>query len=407
MNQQVPARITKADLVEKGMDALDPDRVGAVPVSSTAGGITFSTALEVMEFAKLLCTAGQAIPAPFRNNPGLCLAATFQAVEWHMSPLAVINKMYVVNDRIGYESQLVHAVIEARAPLRERLDFQFEGEGPDRVCKAIFRFMDGTERVYTSPKFKDITPKNSPLWKADPDQQHTYFSARAGSRRFCPDVIMGVYTREELAHDRNLGRPEEPDAATTTGIIDRLAANGVDRTEGHRPGHVESELSQVAAENTGPIIEASTDDAPKPQQASQPAHQPGRVKAGPQNRKRPKPGKPPTKAQAKAVADRAAARSKATQPAGKPAQAPGKGAAAPAATVEPGFDDDTPIAKVETPTQYLKWWERRVEAAKAKKEAATDVFEIYAGQDELRTKLAVPVSLRLKITDQLIPSINE
>jgi hypothetical protein len=43
-----------------------------------------------------------------------------------------------------------------------------------------------------------IEAQNSPLWKNDPDQQLFYYSSRAFCRRHFPDVLLGVYSRDEL-----------------------------------------------------------------------------------------------------------------------------------------------------------------------------------------------------------------
>lgn len=250
---------TKGDLARMGLDALDPQKAGAVTVSHSAGGVSFASAMEVMEFAKLMSVSSTAVPKHLRNNPGACLRIVFQAIEWRMSPYAVADKSYEVNDRIAYESQLVHAVIEARAPLRERLDCEYDGEAADRTCTVTGKFMDGTERKYTSPKIKEIRVKNSPLWQADPDQQLFYYSSRSWARKWCPDVLMGIYSREELREE-----PEE----TAPGLHARLA--GAERSEeGHTPGHVESELDQVAA-GVGKVIEA------KPEPEAQPVKRRGR-----------------------------------------------------------------------------------------------------------------------------------
>lgn len=229
---------TKGDLARLGMDALDRDRVGQVAV--VAGGVSFASALEVMEFAKLISTGGSALPAPFRNNPGMCLAVTLQAIGWRMDPVAVMNKSYVVNDRIGFESQLVHAVVERRAPLKKRLDCAFDGEGPERTCKVTGVFSDGEVRTYESPPLRKAK-KKSPLWDDDPDQQLFYFATRAWARRWVPDVLMGIYTRDELADNPVLGREEEP---ADLGLKARLAGSKVG--EGHQDGHAEAELAKLS-----------------------------------------------------------------------------------------------------------------------------------------------------------------
>ncbi len=254
MNQQ----LTKRDLAEGGIDVLDRSRVEQVKMSPVAGGVSFASALEVMEFAKLMAVSQQAVPKDFRNNPGMCLAVAFQAIEWRMSPFQVANKAYVVNDRIAFESQLIHGVIEARAPLKQRLDCRYEGEGPDRQCIVIGTFLDGAVREYKTPKIKDIKVKNSPLWVSDPDQQLWYYGSRSWSRKWCPDVILGIYSRDEIEEDANVGRSDEPHLP---GLHARLVGGDVSREEGHRAGHVESELAQVGGDRKAiaPPAEPSTD----------------------------------------------------------------------------------------------------------------------------------------------------
>jgi hypothetical protein len=113
---------------------------------------------------------------------------------------------------MGYEAQLVIAVINANAPIKGRLKPTFTGEGQSRQCAVSATFQAESEPCeYVSPKISDIPTKNSPLWKADPDQQLFYYSARAWARRYCPEIVMGVYTVDELADAENLGTlPSQP-----------------------------------------------------------------------------------------------------------------------------------------------------------------------------------------------------
>lgn len=246
MNEQT-ITLTKRDLVEQNFGALDVGRVGAVKVTPTAGGIAFASALEVMDFAKLMAMSDKAVPKDFRGNPGMCLAIIMQAIEWRMSPFQVANKAYAVNDRIGFESQLIHAIIEARGPLKERLYCEYIGEALDRQCRVEGKFLDGSVRHYESPKLKDIKVKNSPLWIADPDQQLWYYSSRAWARKWCPDVILGVYSKDEIEEGVDAREPSLP------GLNTRLVNGTVSREEGHKPGHAESELDQVAAGGSGHV----------------------------------------------------------------------------------------------------------------------------------------------------------
>lgn len=152
---------------------------------------------EVIKFAEVMCKADIALPKHLRGNAGACMAVAMQALEWEMSPFAVASKSYQVNGAIAYEAQLIVAVVNTRSGIEGRLKYAFEGEGADRICICTGK-LDGEILEVRSPKFKDITPKNSPLWKSDPDQQQCYYTGRTWARRHTPEVILGVYDREEV-----------------------------------------------------------------------------------------------------------------------------------------------------------------------------------------------------------------
>src|SRR5882672_8023013 len=136
-----------------------------IMMGSARGGARFENMLQVMEFAKMMALADIGVPAHLRGNPGACLRITLQADEWGFSPFAVADKSYNVSDRIAYESQLVHAVIERRAPLEGRLRMELRGEGPTRRCKVIGRLIgENAPFEWEGPEFQHIRVKNSPEW---------------------------------------------------------------------------------------------------------------------------------------------------------------------------------------------------------------------------------------------------
>lgn len=217
-----------ATLEERIASRIDTGIAGGLQVSSQAGGVAFANAGQALEFAKMMAIGGVAIPKHLRGNPGACLAVVIQAIEWKLSPFAVANKSYSVNDRLAYESQLIQAVILQRAPIRGRFKVEYRGEGDQRICRVWAELQDGGEIVdYESPPFGKITPKNSPLWKSDPDQQHFYYSGRALCRRHFPDVLLGVYARDEVedvAGDPEQARDITPPPKSLAGKLDMLAS---------------------------------------------------------------------------------------------------------------------------------------------------------------------------------------
>jgi len=189
--------------LEKIESAINKEIVASVPVSGGVAGIQFSGMGEVLEFAKLMALSSKAVPPYLRGDPGACLAVSLQALGWRMDPFAVANKSYFVNDRIAFEAQLIQAVIEQRAPISTRIQGEYSGEGDDRVLR-VWAMLNGGDIVdYTSPPLHKIR-KKSPLWKDDPDQQIWYYATRALCRRHFPDVILGVYSDDEMNEIRDI-----------------------------------------------------------------------------------------------------------------------------------------------------------------------------------------------------------
>lgn len=179
-------------------------RTNAQNVSLSASGLMPKSLAEIMDFAQLMARGGPMVGKAFRGNPGACMGISMQALNWGMNPFAVSQKAYITTDKFGnetiaYEAQLVKAVINKFSPTIERPTTEYRGEGAKRVCIVRGVFKGETAiREYISPEIGSIKTKNSPLWFSDPDQQLDYYSSRAWARRWCPEIILGVYTQDEI-----------------------------------------------------------------------------------------------------------------------------------------------------------------------------------------------------------------
>lgn len=243
-------------------DKIDKVVAGGTEVSFALGGVQFTSMAEIFEMAKIMAISGTAVPKHLRGNAGACLAVCIQALEWRMSPFAVANKSYEVSDRIAYEAQLVVGVINARAPLKERLRYRYEGEGPDMKCTVSGLLKGETSpHEYTSPKVASIKVKNSPLWAADTQQQLGYYSARAWARRHCPEVILGIYTQDELDEQIVDIGSAKPDVAS------RLKGS---KGRGFNKDHVDAHTGGPAAITHQPAETAPEAKPKEPVPAAQP-----------------------------------------------------------------------------------------------------------------------------------------
>ncbi len=152
---------------------------------------------EAMEIAKLMA-AGNFVPKHLRGAPGDCLAVVMQAARWGMDPFAVGNKTYFVNDRMAYEAQLVNAVVNSSNVLDGRLKVEWSGEGNSLKCLVSGRIKGDPDIKTREVKLANIKTRNSPLWQSDPEQQIAYFATRAWARLHAPEVLLGVYTPDEI-----------------------------------------------------------------------------------------------------------------------------------------------------------------------------------------------------------------
>lgn len=236
-------------------ERLDKDTAGALPIATRGGGLQFTSMTDVMEFSKLMSLAQEAVPPHCRGKPGVCLAITVQALEWKMSPFSVANKSYVANGRVSYEAQLIHAVIEMRAPILGRIRHSYSGSGENRQCK-VWAFIKGENDAvsYESPPTKDILPKNSPLWKTKPDLQLFYNTVRDFCRMHFPDVILGVYSVDEMEDAPPMGPDNARDVSPGDQLMERLQA-GKPPTEGFALNTVDQDdevVVDVAEESPSP-----------------------------------------------------------------------------------------------------------------------------------------------------------
>jgi len=199
MNQTAP----KTDVVtrekrrqELGETQFSTNQQGGALMQPTNGK-------ELMDMANLMAASGQMVRDFYRGNAGDCAALIMICQPYGFNPFLVSWKTYKASKSqdapVSFEGQLVNAMVNQSAPIRGRLKYAYEGEGPTRRCTVVGIDREtGEEITYTTPELKTIPVKNSPLWKGDPDQQLGYYSARAWARRHFPELLLGVYTREEI-----------------------------------------------------------------------------------------------------------------------------------------------------------------------------------------------------------------
>nr|WP_318378451.1 RecT family recombinase [Enterobacter sp.] len=166
---------------------------------------------QLTAFAELMAKSAVTVPKHLAGKPSDCMAIVMQAMQWGMNPYAVAQKTHLVNGVLGYEAQLVNAVISSSSAIVGRFHYEYGGDWEKIAGKKDAREEAGLfirvgavlrgeteitwgENIYLA----DITTRNSPLWKTAPKQQIAYLAVKYWARLYCPEVILGVYSPDEV-----------------------------------------------------------------------------------------------------------------------------------------------------------------------------------------------------------------
>lgn len=230
----------------------------ALTSASSAALLMDASSMDRLErIADLMASGKTTVPQHLRASKGDCFAIVLQSMQWGMNPFAVAQKTHLVNGTLGYEAQLVSAVINSSGAVRDR--FHFEWYGPWEKVIGKFTIRKGDKGEYRVPGWSladeegcgvkvwatlkgEAQPRtlelllaqarvrNSTLWADDPKQQLAYLAQKRWSRLYAPDVILGVYTPDEMEQpgEKFMGAADEvpPAPAQPAGFpAERFAKN--------------------------------------------------------------------------------------------------------------------------------------------------------------------------------------
>lgn len=159
------------------------------------------------------------VPEHLRGKSNDCYLVAEQASRWEAPALSVAQCTYIVHGKLGYEGKLVHAVINASKRLVAPLFFKWEGNGPERTCTVTGTLKsDGKERTLTIRQ-KDVKTTNS-HWNTIPDMMLSYRATRDWARLNMPDLMLGIYTKDEL-EDQPLRGPDNARPVVDTDTLNK------------------------------------------------------------------------------------------------------------------------------------------------------------------------------------------
>ncbi len=205
------------------------------PGTASAGALLMNdSSMDKLErLADLMASGKATVPLHLKGSKGDCFAICLQSMQWGVNPFMAAQKTHLINGTLGYESQLVAAVINSSGIVTDRFNFNWFGNWE----KIVGRFKqveskskkddNGFPKKYIVPDWNiadeqglgvevwatlrgesqprkltllmtQARTRNSTLWTEDPKQQLAYLAQKRWARLYAPDVILGVYTPDEL-----------------------------------------------------------------------------------------------------------------------------------------------------------------------------------------------------------------
>lgn len=152
--------------------------------------------------AKML-SSSKLVPASYQGNPQDCFIAVEMAARMNVSPIMIMQNLYVVKGKPSWAGQACMAMINACGKFKNVRHVYTGQKGTDnRGCYVVAErvstgeTVEGTEVSVAMAKAEGWT--TNPKWKNMTEQMLAYRAASFFARVYCPEALMGLQTVEEV-----------------------------------------------------------------------------------------------------------------------------------------------------------------------------------------------------------------
>jgi hypothetical protein len=156
-----------------------------------------------MQMAKALAES-TIVPQTYQKNPSNCLIAIEQAQRMKISPLMVMQNLFPIQGKPSWSSKFLIASINASGKFDMELQYDEEKDKDGKPFSCIAwttkngRRVEGMKVDMNMAKDEGWLGKNGSKWKTMPQLMLRYRAASFFSSLNCPELTMGIYTREEI-----------------------------------------------------------------------------------------------------------------------------------------------------------------------------------------------------------------
>lgn len=154
------------------------------------------------QMAKALATS-TIVPKEYQQNSSNCLVALEQAIRLKVSPMMVMQNLYVIQGRPSWSSKFLIAAINGSGKFDTELQYdeKKDKDGKPFSCLAWTtkdgRRIEGMTVDMEMAKAEGWLGKNGSKWRTMPQLMLRYRAASFFASLNCPELTLGLYTKEE------------------------------------------------------------------------------------------------------------------------------------------------------------------------------------------------------------------
>ena len=178
------------------------------------------------------------IPQNYRNKPESVLLAIDVARQLQLSPLFIMQNLYVIAGKTSWAAQYSASVIRANFA---NVQVELQGENDNRGCRIIAtdkngNICKGTRVTIKMAKQEGWFSKTGSKWQTMPEQLLIYRAYSFFARAYCPDRLLGIHDEfenvdiskieqkadnpfEEVIDAEVVQEPEQTETQKTDGIL--------------------------------------------------------------------------------------------------------------------------------------------------------------------------------------------
>lgn len=180
------------------------------PIEVESGEISLSLQKELMTMDKLMELAkfwakSTIVPVSYMNRPENCLVALEMASRMGVSPMMVMQNLYVIQGKPSWSGQAISALIKAD-PRYKNVELNYVGEeGKDSWGAYISaentrngKIVKGATVTIATAKREGWYAKSGSKWQTMPELMLAYRAYAWFGRVFCPERMMGMQSADEI-----------------------------------------------------------------------------------------------------------------------------------------------------------------------------------------------------------------